>query len=160
MTIFDNKDAFLLFIQSEIPHYCAYTLKATITPTTIYFSSPTVEITNQVLRHYARENREGRFLRVQFTDEMAEVGWPLPVLCSTINIFRDVSIRVLTHSEMMSYLSASTEHCSMAFELETASINSWRLATLSSVRMGHISFAQPTTCLVTISVSGWATSHI
>lgn len=74
MSIFDDKDALAFSSKTEIPHYCAYSRKATITPSTMYFSSPTVETTNRVLRHYARENRDGRFLRVQFTDELAEVS--------------------------------------------------------------------------------------
>ncbi len=73
MTIFENKEALSFSAKTEIPHYCAYSRKATITPSTIYFSSPTVETTNRVLRHYSRENLDGRFLRVQFTDELAEV---------------------------------------------------------------------------------------
>ncbi len=73
MTIFNDKEALAYAPKSDIPHYCAYSRKATITPSTIYFSSPTVETTNRVLRHYAQENSEGRFLRVQFTDEREEV---------------------------------------------------------------------------------------
>ena len=72
MTIFEDTDALAYSPKSEIPHYCAYVRKATVTPTTIHFSTPTVETTNRVLRHYARETSEGRFLRVQFTDEDAE----------------------------------------------------------------------------------------
>ncbi|CAL3968152.1 unnamed protein product [Diplocarpon coronariae] len=72
MTIFEDQNALTFTAKTEIPHYCAYSRKVTITPSTIYFSSPTVETTNRVLRHYARENREGRFLRVQFTDELEE----------------------------------------------------------------------------------------
>ena len=72
MTIFDNKEALAFSPKSEIPHYCAYVRKANITPSTIYFSTPTLETTNRVLRHYSRETSEGRFLRVQFTDEKAE----------------------------------------------------------------------------------------
>lgn len=72
MSVFEDKQALAYSSKTEIPHYCAYTRKATITPSTIYFSSPTVETTNRVLRHYAQENKDGRFLRVQFTDEMAE----------------------------------------------------------------------------------------
>ncbi|KAI9050431.1 hypothetical protein LZ554_005595 [Drepanopeziza brunnea f. sp. 'monogermtubi'] len=72
MTIFEDQEALAFTAKTEIPHYCAYSRKATITPSTMYFSSPTVETTNRVLRHYARENRDGRFLRVQFTDELAE----------------------------------------------------------------------------------------
>jgi RNA-dependent RNA polymerase len=73
VSIFEDREALGYSSKTEIPHYCAYSRKATITPTTIYFSSPNVETTNRVLRHYSRENEEGRFLRVQFTDEMAEV---------------------------------------------------------------------------------------
>jgi RNA-dependent RNA polymerase len=76
MTIFSDPEALAFSAKTEIPHYCAYSRKATITPSTIYFSSPTVETTNRVLRHYARENLEGRFLRVQFTDELSEVCFP------------------------------------------------------------------------------------
>ncbi|KAG0650209.1 RNA-dependent RNA polymerase 1 [Hyphodiscus hymeniophilus] len=72
MAIFKNDDALAYAPKSDIPHYCAYIRKATVTPTTIHFSTPTVETTNRVLRHYARETSEGRFLRVQFTDEDAE----------------------------------------------------------------------------------------
>ncbi|TVY59701.1 RNA-dependent RNA polymerase [Lachnellula suecica] len=71
-SIFSDKEALAFSPKTEIPHYCAYARKATITPSTIYFSSPTVETTNRVLRNYAKENEEGRFLRVQFTDELLE----------------------------------------------------------------------------------------
>lgn len=73
MSIFDDTEAFAYSPQTEVPHYCAHVRKATITPSTIYFSSPTVETTNRVLRRFARENFDGRFLRVQFTDELYEV---------------------------------------------------------------------------------------
>ena len=79
MSIFEVKEALAFSAKTEIPHYCAYSRKATITPSTMYFSSPTVETTNRVLRHYARENQDGRFLRVQFTDELFEVC-QLPIL--------------------------------------------------------------------------------
>ena len=74
MSIFEDAEALAYSPRTEIPHYCAYARKATITPTTVYFSTPTVETTNRVLRRYARENSEGRFLRVQFTDELSEVS--------------------------------------------------------------------------------------
>lgn len=73
-TIFHNQEALAFSSMTDIPHYCAFSRKATVTPSTIYFSSPTVETTNRVLRHYSRENSEGLFLRVQFTDEKFEVG--------------------------------------------------------------------------------------
>ena len=74
MTIFTNEDALAYSARVDIPRYCAYVRKATVTPSTIYFSTPIVETTNRVLRRYERENRDGRFLRVQFTDELTEVG--------------------------------------------------------------------------------------
>jgi RNA-dependent RNA polymerase len=70
--LFNSPEALAFSVKTDIPHYCAYSRKATITPSTILFSSPTVETTNRVLRHYSRENHDGRFLRVQFTDESFE----------------------------------------------------------------------------------------
>lgn len=74
MTIFTSQEALAYAARVDIPHYCAYVRKATITPSTIYFSTPTVETTNRVLRQFQRENKAGRFLRVQFTDELSEVS--------------------------------------------------------------------------------------
>ncbi|KAL8708247.1 MAG: hypothetical protein Q9220_006824 [cf. Caloplaca sp. 1 TL-2023] len=54
----------------SIPPYCAYIRSATITPSTIYINTPTVEITNRVIRYYAEH--ADRFLRVRFTDEKVE----------------------------------------------------------------------------------------
>jgi RNA-dependent RNA polymerase len=73
MTIFEDSDALAFAPKTDIPHYCGLVRKAIVTPTTIYFSSPTVEITNRVVRKYSKENLDGRFLRVQFADEMSEV---------------------------------------------------------------------------------------
>jgi len=73
MTIFTDKDALAYSPKSKIPHYCAYSRKATITPTTVYYSSPTVETTNRVIRKYS-EAYGDRFLRVQFTDERPEAS--------------------------------------------------------------------------------------
>jgi RNA-dependent RNA polymerase len=72
MTIFDDAEALAYSPKSKIPSYCAYSRKATVTPTTLYFSSPTVETTNRVIRQFAEKHGD-RFLRVQFTDEMFEV---------------------------------------------------------------------------------------
>ncbi|KAF7937915.1 uncharacterized protein EAE97_007711 [Botrytis byssoidea] len=71
-SIFTNSEALSFSSLTDIPHYCAFSRKATVTPTSILFNSPTVETTNRVLRHYSKENEEGRFLRVQFTDEKFE----------------------------------------------------------------------------------------
>ncbi|KFZ15059.1 hypothetical protein V501_02915 [Pseudogymnoascus sp. VKM F-4519 (FW-2642)] len=70
MSIFKNPDALAHSPKSKIPTYCAYTRKATVTPTTIYFSSPTVETSNRVIRKFSAHG--DRFLRVQFTDELFE----------------------------------------------------------------------------------------
>lgn len=85
MSIFDDPEALAYSPKTDIPYYCAYARKATITPTTVYFSTPTVETTNRVLRRYSRENLEGRFLRVQFTDELSEVS-PILLLLFTMLI--------------------------------------------------------------------------
>ncbi|THC91004.1 hypothetical protein EYZ11_009534 [Aspergillus tanneri] len=47
--------------------YCCYMRSARITPSTIYFNTPTVEISNRIIRHYIEH--ADRFLRVRFTDE-------------------------------------------------------------------------------------------
>ncbi|ELR03192.1 hypothetical protein VC83_02314 [Pseudogymnoascus destructans] len=70
MSIFKDPDALAHSPKSKIPTYCAYTRKATVTPTTIYFSSPTVETSNRVIRKFSAHG--DRFLRVQFTDELFE----------------------------------------------------------------------------------------
>lgn len=54
----------------RIPDYCALVRKVTVTPTRIYFSTPTVETTNRVIRRYKQV--QDHFLRVQFTDELLE----------------------------------------------------------------------------------------
>ncbi len=51
----------------KIPAYCAYSRSATITPSTIYYNTPTVETSNRIIRRYA--HYADRFLRVRFTDE-------------------------------------------------------------------------------------------
>jgi RNA-dependent RNA polymerase len=72
MAIFEDAEALGFSPNERIPHYCALSRKATITPSTVYYSSPTVETSNRVIRHYSRWG--DRFLRVQFTDEIAEVS--------------------------------------------------------------------------------------
>lgn len=53
--------------QKHIPDYCTMVRSATVTPTTIYFNSPSVDTSNRVIRKF-REH-EDRFLRVKFRDE-------------------------------------------------------------------------------------------
>lgn len=84
MTIFDGQAALGHSLRLKIPAYCAYARKAIITPTTIYLSTPTVEISNRVIRRYALYG--DRFIRVQFTEENTHVstnklGFVLEDLC-------------------------------------------------------------------------------
>ena len=51
----------------KIPEYAFYAHTATVTPTTIYFGTPSMEISNRVIRRFAEH--ANRFLRVRFTDE-------------------------------------------------------------------------------------------
>lgn len=74
MSVLQDKEALSYSPKSRIPHYCAYSRKLTVTPSTLIFNSPTVETTNRILRQYAREHEDGRFLRVQFTGEPVEVS--------------------------------------------------------------------------------------
>ncbi|KPM40471.1 RNA-dependent RNA polymerase 1 [Neonectria ditissima] len=67
MSVFENPDAKSYFPHVRVPHYCALMRKAVITPTTIRFNTPTVEMSNRVLRRYS--HMHDRFLRVQFMDE-------------------------------------------------------------------------------------------
>lgn len=50
---------------------CQLIRKASVTPSTVYYTTPTVEITNRVMRHYSEHS--DRFLRVQFVDEKHQV---------------------------------------------------------------------------------------
>ena len=58
-------------IHLKLPDHCQLLRKANVTPSTIYFSTPTVEITNRVVRQYSEHI--DRFLRVQFVDEKFQV---------------------------------------------------------------------------------------
>ncbi|KAF8542199.1 RNA dependent RNA polymerase-domain-containing protein [Trichophaea hybrida] len=51
----------------SIPETCVYMRRATVTPTGILFQTPSVEVSNRVIRKYHRH--ADRFLRVSFTDE-------------------------------------------------------------------------------------------
>ncbi len=70
-SIFTNPDALAHTRRAKIPPYCAYARKATVTPTTMYLGSPSMEISNRVIRKYA--DYGDHFLRVQFTDENKKV---------------------------------------------------------------------------------------
>ncbi|PWY82203.1 RNA-directed RNA polymerase (Sad-1) [Aspergillus heteromorphus CBS 117.55] len=66
MKIFDLK-----FVKgvtdAKIPPYCCHMRSATITPSTIYYNMPSVDISNRIIRRYMEH--ADRFLRVRFTDE-------------------------------------------------------------------------------------------
>lgn len=79
-TIFDLRGIRPAASAVKIPHYCVYTRKATITPSMIYFSTPTVETSNRVVRQYIEHS--DRFLRVQFADEKFQAsGIPFELTC-------------------------------------------------------------------------------
>ncbi|KID89494.1 suppressor of ascus dominance [Metarhizium guizhouense ARSEF 977] len=67
MKLFSMEDATAFVPAARIPHYCTYVRKASVTPTTIRFNSPTVETSNRVVRKYS--HFQDRFLRVQFVEE-------------------------------------------------------------------------------------------
>ncbi|KAL8673583.1 MAG: hypothetical protein Q9168_001981 [Polycauliona sp. 1 TL-2023] len=70
MGLFDLKIVKGSASRPPIPQYCAFVRSATVTPTSVYFNTPTVEISNRVIRYYAEH--ADRFLRVRFTDEKVE----------------------------------------------------------------------------------------
>ena len=72
MEIFELKVTKGSAARLKIPHYCTYTRSATVTPSTVYYSTPTVETSNRVVRQYAEY--ADRFLRVRFTDEKVRVS--------------------------------------------------------------------------------------
>ncbi len=71
MELFQDRAAMTYYPTTlHIPEYCALVRKVTITPTRIYFNTPTVETTNRILRRY--KNVQHHFVRVQFTDELLD----------------------------------------------------------------------------------------
>lgn len=68
MDMFEEPKIFNYWPTAKIPTQAAIVRKAVVTPTTVYFKTPTVELTNRILRHYS--DQTDRFLRVQFTDEL------------------------------------------------------------------------------------------
>lgn len=55
---------------NNIPYHCCQMRTARVTPTTIYYNSPSIETSNRVIRRYIEF--ADRFLRVRFTDERLE----------------------------------------------------------------------------------------
>lgn len=73
MTIFDNEDlsAGALIMSGSVVYPDRVTIrKVLVTTTAVYFTSPTTEIANRILRKY--RDFQDRFLRVQFTGELLE----------------------------------------------------------------------------------------
>lgn len=68
MDIFSEPRVMHYWSSVRVPSQAALIRKAVITPTTIYFKTPTVEVTNRILRKYS--HLTDHFLRVQFTDEL------------------------------------------------------------------------------------------
>ncbi|KAL4997664.1 RNA dependent RNA polymerase-domain-containing protein [Aspergillus recurvatus] len=66
MEIFDIK-FFNGATVGKIPSYCCLVRSARITPSTVYYNVPSVDISNRIIRHYI--NLADNFLRVRFTDE-------------------------------------------------------------------------------------------
>lgn len=82
MEVFDIKIIRGSASRLKIPHYCAYTRSVTITPTTVYFNTPTVETSNRVVRQYIEH--ADRFLRVRFSDEKFQVSSATPLRSSPL----------------------------------------------------------------------------
>lgn len=55
---------------AKIPSYCTLLRSVTITPSHVYVSSPTVEMSNRIVRQFSEHH--DRFLRIRFTDEKTE----------------------------------------------------------------------------------------
>lgn len=68
MAIFDEPKILNYWPSAKVPPHAAMIRKVVVTPTTMYVKTPTVELTNRVLRQYSDLN--DNFLRVQFTDEV------------------------------------------------------------------------------------------
>ncbi|KAJ5918249.1 hypothetical protein N7454_010624 [Penicillium verhagenii] len=57
-------------VRTGIPKRCCFMRTARVTPTTIYYNTPTVDTSNRVTRRYIEF--ADRFLRVRFTDELTQ----------------------------------------------------------------------------------------
>lgn len=54
--------------RKKIPSFCTLSRSAVVTPSMIYYTTPAVEISNRVVRHWS--DLSDRFLRIRFTDEV------------------------------------------------------------------------------------------
>jgi RNA-dependent RNA polymerase len=67
MDVFEDMDFRKPVKTPKLPENCMEIHHATVTPTTVYFNTPSVEITNRVIRQY--KQHADRFLRVRFEDD-------------------------------------------------------------------------------------------
>ena len=75
--IFTIKVAKGIAFRRPIPSYSTYVRSATVTPTTMYFHTPSIETSNRVIRQFSEH--ADRFLRVRFMDEKWRGGiYPTP----------------------------------------------------------------------------------
>ena len=72
MTIF--RDVKIKKPRRQIPKYCFYVHTATVTPTTMYVGTPSLDVSNRIVRQYSQFS--DCFLRVRFTDERPKVCTP------------------------------------------------------------------------------------
>ncbi|KAK3336183.1 RNA dependent RNA polymerase-domain-containing protein [Cercophora scortea] len=71
MDLFEDSSAMSYYPTTvNIPNHCALVRRVEVTPTRIYFSTPTVETTNRVIRNF--KHVQDRFIRIQFIDELSE----------------------------------------------------------------------------------------
>lgn len=54
--------------KKKIPPHCTLARSAVVTPSMIYYTTPSVEISNRVVRHWGAI--QDRFIRIRFTDEL------------------------------------------------------------------------------------------
>ncbi|KAL9127169.1 MAG: hypothetical protein Q9217_003902 [Psora testacea] len=85
--LFDPMSIFDLHVSApcskgSMPEYCTLSRSVTVTPTTIYFNTPTVETSNRIIRQYLKYT--DRFIRVRFTEEKLE-GKVYPTHKETMN---------------------------------------------------------------------------
>lgn len=71
MSIFESGVKSCSTSTAKLPPYCTLAKSATVTPTTIYYHTPAVEMSNRVVRQYSQF--ADRFLRVRFSEEKSQV---------------------------------------------------------------------------------------
>jgi RNA-dependent RNA polymerase len=67
MEVFNLPRDHRLAMGRALPEFCVYMQRATVTPTGIHFHTPSVEISNRVIRQY--NYCSNRFIRISFSDE-------------------------------------------------------------------------------------------